>query len=119
MRKILKKAKIKPLKVTYYCEKRDSDFEAKMHDVLVIYKQFSMQFNEDGNLMPFEGIPVHTLSYDEKPEVQTIGTATDDRPPIPARTATVQYGGITNTCGSERCPSLQELTCLQERQSHI
>lgn len=83
LRKILKKAKLKPFKVTYYCEKRDPDFEAKMHDVLVIYKQVSLQFNEDGSLMPFEGMPVHTLSYDEKPGVQAIGTTTDDRPPIP------------------------------------
>lgn len=83
LRKILKKAKIKPFQVTYYCEKRDPDFEAKMHDILVIYKQVSMQFDEDGNLLPFEGMPVHTLSYDEKPGVQAIGTTTDDRPPVP------------------------------------
>lgn len=83
LRKILKKAKMKPFKVTYYCEKRDPDFAAKMHEVLVIYKQVSMQFDEDGSLMPFEGRPVHTLSYDEKPGVQAIGTTTDDRPPIP------------------------------------
>lgn len=30
---------LNPHKVTYYCEKRDPDFEKKMHDVLVIYKQ--------------------------------------------------------------------------------
>ncbi len=39
LRKILKNAKIRPFKVTYYCEKRDPDFDFKMHDVLVIYKQ--------------------------------------------------------------------------------
>lgn len=83
LRKILKKAKIKPFKVTYYCERRDPDFENKMHDVLVIYKQVSMQFNEDGSLMPFEGTPVHTLSYDEKPGIQATGTTSDDRVPIP------------------------------------
>ena len=42
LRKILKKEKMKPFKVTYYCESRNLDFEAKMHDVLVIYKQVSM-----------------------------------------------------------------------------
>ncbi len=41
-----------------------------MHDVLVVYKQISMQFNEDGMSKPFEGTPVHTLSYDEKPGIQ-------------------------------------------------
>lgn len=38
LRKILDNAKIRPFKVTYYCEKRDPDFDSKMHDVLVIYK---------------------------------------------------------------------------------
>ena len=98
LRKILKKAKLKPFKVTYYCEKRDPDFEAKMHDVLVIYKQVSLQFNEDGSLMPFEGMPVHTLSYDEKPGVQAIGTTTDDRPSIPGtdHCSTIWRGSIRN-----------------------
>ncbi len=83
LRTILRNAKIRPFKVTYYCEKRDPDFKEKMHDVLVIYKQVSMQFDEEGNLMPFEGIPVHTLSYDEKPGIQAIGSTAGDRPPVP------------------------------------
>ena len=41
-----------------------------MHNVLVVYKQISMQFNEDGMLKPFEGTPVHTLSYDGKPGIR-------------------------------------------------
>lgn len=69
-------------KVTYYCEKRDPDFDSKMHNVLVIYKQVSLQFDKDGNLLPFEGTPVHTLSYDEKPGIQAIGSTTPDLPPI-------------------------------------
>lgn len=39
LRKILADAKICPFKVSYYCEKRDPDFDSKMPDVLVIYKQ--------------------------------------------------------------------------------
>lgn len=83
LRKILDNAKIRPFKVTYYCEKRDPDFDSKMHDVLVIYKQLSLQFDEEGNLRPFEGTPVHTLSYDEKPGVQAIGNTAEDQPPVP------------------------------------
>ncbi len=83
LRKILKNARLRPFRVTYYCEKRDPDFEAKMHHVLVIYKQVSMQFDEEGNIKPFEGVPIHTLSYDEKPGVQAVGTTAADRPPIP------------------------------------
>ena len=83
LRIILKNARLRPFKVTYYCERRDPDFHAKMHDVLVIYKQVSMQSDEEGNLKPFEGIPVHTLSYDEKPGIQAIGATAGGRPPVP------------------------------------
>ena len=83
LRKILSNARIKPFQVSYYCEKRDPDFDEKMHDVLVIYKQIEMQFDEYGNLLPFENETVHTLSYDEKPGIQAISTTDEDRPPIP------------------------------------
>ena len=65
VQKILKRSDIKPFKIKYYCEKRDPDFEAKMHDVLVVYKQVSMQFDENGNIIIPEGEPmVHTISCD-------------------------------------------------------
>ena len=83
LRKILANAKLRPFKVSYYCEKRDPDFDSKMHDVLVVYKQLSLQFDEEGKLKPFEDTPVHTLSYDEKPGMQALDTTTEDRPPVP------------------------------------
>lgn len=79
---ILNEQGIKPFKVKYYCEKRDERFEEKMHDVLVVYKQVEMQFDEDGNLLPYDGQFTHTISYDEKPNIQAIGGA-KDRAPIP------------------------------------
>lgn len=71
--------------MTYYCEKRDPDFDNKMHDVLVIYKQLELRFDEDGVFVPFpEGeTVVHTLSYDEKPGIQAIATTCPDKPPDP------------------------------------
>jgi len=82
VQKILKRSDIKPFKIRYYCEKRDPDFEAKMHDVLVVYKQVSMQFDEDGNiLMPDGGPMVHTVSCDEKPGIQATATTSDDLRP--------------------------------------
>ena len=74
---ILNEQGIKPFKVKYYCEKRDERFEEKMHDVLVVYKQVEMQFDEDGNLLPYDGQFTHTISYDEKPNIQAIGGAKD------------------------------------------
>lgn len=83
LRKILNNARIKPFQVSYYCEKRDTEFDAKMHDVLVIYKQVEMQFDQNGKLIPFEKDAVHTLSYDEKPGIQAVTTTGEDRPPVP------------------------------------
>lgn len=82
VQKILKRSDIKPHKIRYYCEKRDPDFETKMHEVLVVYKQISMQFDEDGNIIiPDEGPIVHTVSCDEKPGIQAIATTGDDLRP--------------------------------------
>lgn len=82
VQKILKRSDIKPFKIKYYCEKRDPDFEAKMHDVLVVYKQVAMQFDEDGNIIvPTEGPMVHTISCDEKPGIQAIATTSEDLRP--------------------------------------
>lgn len=80
---ILNAAEIKPFKIRYYCERRDPEFEDKMHNVLVVYKQLSMRFDEDGNLLPYEGDEpeTHTISYDEKPGIQAIATTSPDLPP--------------------------------------
>lgn len=84
VQKILKRSDIKPFKIKYYCEKRDPDFEAKKHDVLLVYKQISMQFDENGNIIiPEDGPMVHTVSCDEKPGIQAIATTGDDLRPTP------------------------------------
>lgn len=81
IKNILDAAEIKPFKIKYYCEKRDPEFGQKMHDVLVIYKQIELQFDENGDLLPIIGQMVHTLSYDEKPGIQAIATTSPDRAP--------------------------------------
>ena len=78
---ILDKADIKPHKITYYCENRDPDFDSKMHNVLLVYKQLEMQFNESGELIVSDDSPVHVLSYDEKPGIQAVATTSDDLMP--------------------------------------
>lgn len=80
--KILDKADIKPFRIQYYCQRRDPDFESKMHNVLLVYKQLSLQFDENGELLPFEdGQVTHVLSYDEKPGIQAISNTSADLPP--------------------------------------
>lgn len=78
---ILVEADIKPHKITYYCENRDPDFDSKMHNVLLVYKQLEMQFDESGKLIISEDTPIHVLSYDEKPGIQAIATTSDDLMP--------------------------------------
>ena len=65
---ILDEADIKPFR------------NSKMHNVLLVYKQLSMQFDEDGNLIPWmeDSEVVHVLSYDEKPGIQAIATTVND-----------------------------------------
>lgn len=78
---ILDEADIKPHKIKYYCENRDPDFDVKMHNVLLVYKQLQLQFDEDGMLITSADNPLHVLSYDEKPGIQAIATTSDDLMP--------------------------------------
>ena len=78
---ILDEADINPHKITYYCENRDPNFDSKMHNVLLVYKQLEMQFDESGKLIISEDTPIHVLSYDEKPGIQAIATTSDDLMP--------------------------------------
>lgn len=80
---ILDEADIKPFRIKYYCENRDPQFDEKMHNVLLVYKQLSFQFDEEGNFVPWEEDEeiVHVLSYDEKPGIQAIATTSEDLRP--------------------------------------
>ena len=80
VRTILEEADIKPNKITYYCENRDPDFDQKMHNVLLVYKQLSLQFDKNGQLLPLDedGQVVHVLSYDEKPGIQATANTSED-----------------------------------------
>lgn len=78
---ILDASEIKPHKIRYYLEKRDPEFERKMHDVLVVYKQIEMSFDEEGNIIQYEGNKTITISYDEKPGIQAIANTVNDMRP--------------------------------------
>ena len=82
VQQILKESDIKPFKIKYYCEKRDPDFGAKMREVLLVYKQVEMQFDENGNIIvPDDYKLTITVSYDEKPGIQAISNTSDDLRP--------------------------------------
>jgi transposase len=79
--KILAKGKVKPHKVRYYVEKRDPDFDAKMVQVLCVYKEVALlrEAGQDVSSM------IAILSYDEKPGIQAIGATSPDLPPVPGK----------------------------------
>lgn len=78
--KILAAHAIKPHKVRYYLERRDPDFEAKMAEVLCVYRDVELLKQSAG-----EAPAVAIVSYDEKPGVQAIATTAPDLPPVPQR----------------------------------
>lgn len=88
--RVLKSADIKPYKITYYCEKRDTEFDTKMHNVLLVYKQLS--FFDDEEMIICKEQPLHVLSYDEKPGIQAIATTSEDiRPDMNHSTISRDY----------------------------
>lgn len=82
LQKYLKQMDIKPFKIRYYLERKDPDFENKMHNVLLVYKQVQMQFDENGGIIIPEDVHMtHTVSYDEKPGIQATANKYPDHNP--------------------------------------
>jgi transposase len=79
--KMLSANQVQPHKIQYYLERRDPAFEAKMVQVLHVYRQVEL-WREQGAPPPDL---VAVLSYDEKPGIQAIENAAPDLPPAPGR----------------------------------
>ena len=68
--------------MTYYLERKEPDFGPQMHEVLVVYKQVPLFFDEAGNLIiPMEEPKIVTISYDEKQGIQVLQNIAPERPP--------------------------------------
>jgi transposase len=83
--RILKEHEMKPHKTSYYLERRDPDFDAKMAQVLVLYKEVEI-FHQTAEKP--ENRREATVSYDEKPGIQAIANTAADLAPAPHRYAT-------------------------------
>lgn len=80
--KILGAQAIKPHKVRYYLERRDPEFDAKMAQILCVYKEVEMlKAAGAASAEPSERQAI--VSYDEKPGMQAIGATAPDLPPKP------------------------------------
>ena len=85
--RILDDNDIKPHKVRYYLEKRDPDFDRKMQEVLMVYRDVSI-YRADA-VHDGRPEPIYTVSVDEKPGVQAIGLFAPDLPPVPGKHSSV------------------------------
>jgi transposase len=85
--RILDDNDIKPHKIRYYLEKRDPDFDRKMQEVLMVYRDVSIY--AQGAVHDARPHPIYTVSVDEKPGVQAIGLTAPDLPPVPGKAANV------------------------------
>lgn len=86
--RILDENQLKPHKIRYYLEKRDPDFDRKMREVLIVYRDVSLY--AEGSLQDERAKPIYTVSVDEKPGVQAIGLTAPDLPPVPGKAPTVR-----------------------------
>ena len=85
--RILDDNDIKPHKIRYYLEKRDPDFDRKMQEVLMVYRDVSIY--TEAAVHDARPNPIYTVSVDEKPGVQAIGLTAPDLPPVPGKAAAV------------------------------
>lgn len=76
--RILSANAVKPHKIKYYLERRDPDFEEKMQEVLMVYREVNLQHETQDSKHPLSLI---TVSVDEKPGVQAIKNIAPDLPP--------------------------------------
>lgn len=85
--RILNENTIKPHKIRYYLERRDPQFDRKMQEVLMVYRDVSIY--REGAVHDARPNPIYTVSVDEKPGVQAIGLTAPDLPPAPGKASGV------------------------------
>ena len=85
-------------------ERRDEQFEEKMNEVLLVYKEVNLQNEQhpDG-----QGLDVLTVSIDEKPGVQAIKNIAPDLPPVGGK-----YSRISRDYEYKRLGTLSILASL-------
>ena len=85
--RILDEHEIRPHRIRYYLEKRDPEFDRKMQEVLMVYRDVSIY--RQGAVHDARPHPIYSVSVDEKPGVQAIGLTAPDLPPVPGKASSV------------------------------
>ena len=94
-----------PHTVRYYLERRDPEFDRKMRDVLLVYREVFLNpapSNHD--------TPVYTVSLDEKPGIQALGLTASDRPPVTGKHPTVSRDHESVRLGTARVLAALDLS---------
>lgn len=86
IQRILSEHPIRPHKIAYYLERRDPDFESKMHTILMVYKEVNLT---NDTLQTGETPNIITVSIDEKPGVQAIRNIAPDILPNPEKNSRI------------------------------
>lgn len=87
---ILNKAGIKPHKISYYLERRDAQFDDKMAQVLMVYKEVEMvNVKEALDATEVGARRTTTISYDEKPGIQAIKNISAQLMPVAGKYAAI------------------------------
>lgn len=85
--RILDAHELKPHRVRYYLERRDAQFERKMAEVLMVYRDVNLYRADAAH--DARPLPIYTVSVDEKPGVQALGTTAPDLPPAPGKHSSI------------------------------
>src|ERR1700759_5630394 len=83
---------VKPHKLRYCLERRDPEFDAKMAEVVSVYREVEQSkraAKARSEETPAQTPAVAIISYDEKPGIQALANKAPDLPPKPMRTRTV------------------------------
>jgi transposase len=102
--RILTERSLRPEKVRYYLERRDPEFEPKMKQILIVYKEVSLEQSEG----------VITVCVDEKPGVQAIANTAADLPPVPNK-----YETISRDHEYKRLGTLSIIAALDLHDGHV
>jgi transposase len=100
VRSILDEDDIKPWRMTYYLERRDPDFDARMKDVLMVYREVELE------LMGETTGGTVFVSFDEKPGIQATANTAPDLPPRPGN------GTLARDCEYRRLGTVSLLAGL-------
>jgi hypothetical protein len=110
--RILAAQTLHPEKIKYYLERRDPDFEGKMRNVLIVYRDVELQ---NAKRAAGEAASrIITVSVDEKPGVQAIANTAPDLSPVPGK-----HPKIGRDHEYERLGTCSILAALDLQDGHI